>query len=402
MESNKNTEVLNEDTSDANEPLQKSGGETAVSFDELESLHERLDKTAKSAKTDSSEKTAKTKEDTKVETASKESKETDSVEGKEAAQDTNDKVPGEKKELKKEEKVPTYKVKQGEQTLDLRDDALVKIKVNDKLVEVPFKEIRENYAGKVAWNRKFEEVAKKDKVVTENAQIFTKAVGEITETMKSDPYTAFLKTAEYGGLDKNEVQKQFLAQVLDAVEKLQKMSPEEKVQYEKDLEVQKYKSKADAYEQRDRQLQERQRLESEIAAQKQENELSDKEFVGAYEELVALKANRQLSQEITPSVIASFASEKRLYTTVKNFLGEIDESLIADDENVEEMVEVARNFKGKLSLAQLKDIAVEVYGSDKAKNLNKKIKKAEPTDTSKPSKKAALNANQDLWSFDQL
>jgi hypothetical protein len=396
MEESQGTQT-NEQTAEVVEPIQKVGGESAASFDELERLHD----SKKESKSKDSQADAKPKQEAKSENKKELSKEdqlkTDEIEKKEGSQ--------EQKEVKKElkdQKVATYKVKQGDQALDLRDDATVRMKINDKWEDVSFKDIRENYAGKVAWDKKFTEVDRKDKEVQKQANVLSNAMKTLVETSKTDPYAAFLQTIEYAGLDPQEVQVKFLAQVMDSVDKFQKMSEGERKEYEKQLEIDKYKKKAESYESREKQQEELRRTQEELVTLQKEYDLKDEDISQAYEELVSMKTKNEIKGEITPKLLADFANDKRLYKAIGEFLTEIDESLLDNDGAVEELASVYKANKG-LSLEKLKEIAIEVYGSDKAKTLNRKIKKSMPTDTSKPqARKEAINPNVEAITFDQL
>ncbi len=161
----------------------------------------------------------------------------DKRDGEEAEGDREDgdKVEETKTDAKLEGK--TIRLKEGDKSVDINEEATVPVKVNGKKQFVPMKELLSNYSGKVAFDKKFEEIEttkkefsqEREKFESEKQVVvdhFSKIGGMLQSALtdpESDPVAAMKYLVEISGNDVLKFEKRLVEHYSNIVHSFDEM-----------------------------------------------------------------------------------------------------------------------------------------------------------------------------------
>lgn len=148
----------------------------------------------------------------------------DDAEGRDTGPKGEKKAPDKKAnaEAKPEEAKPTpkpksHKYRSGEETKEIASDSLFTVTVDGKKEDVPFQELVNNYSGKVAYGKKFEDLTKREKEHTQSVQTLTSHVQKLYENAQKDPESAFDWLADLTKQDPVELKANMMKQQVEQV-----------------------------------------------------------------------------------------------------------------------------------------------------------------------------------------
>lgn len=335
------------------EPIVKQGGSAAISDDEIEVL--------------SSEPTADKKETVKKELKAK-SKEPGSESGSDTAKKDikdagKDNAEGQQVSLK------TLKIKNGDTDLDLREDAIVPVKIDGKVTQVPIKDLLAEFSGKTDWTRKYQDLHNdKTKFYTERDTI----TGRINDFYRlsveeKNPRMAIELLAESMGADPQEVWQNLMAPIKEAMKNAPQLSPEELAANETKEELEYYRRR-DALRKADTEkARENESLISRIKETQAKHSMNPEQFKQCYDDMVQ-EAKRSGFDEknLTPEMVGEYFQIVDRRSKVQGFVLETYKDSDKQTEIEAQLYETWQK-NPEFSLDDLKDIASEVFGSPKAK-----------------------------------
>jgi hypothetical protein len=400
-------ESVNESTAEipSSEKLELAGGENPVSFDELETIHRYHDQKQKEGK--ASEKKAQTKdaEDKKESRTGQSNKagDDDSAGKKESgtAQDEDSKEATADKEETKPP-VKTLKAKAGDQELDLALNTLIPAKVAGKEVEVTLEDLRNNYAGKVAWSEEFSKLGTEKQKFTEEKTSLMNDLTEIFNLSQKDGVSALMKMAEFSGMNPLEWRQNFMNVLLPQLENYLSLDETERNAVESQFEKDYWKQQAESQRERQHQEQSFKQFESHVSQLQQTHQVNPDLFAKTFFELEKLQKAGQLNREITPEFVIEIVNAERVYDAVSEVFEELKLDLASDEKDkvFKDLSEIAER-NPELTASDLKEIAREVWGKHKAQNLSRKIQKAKG-EKSAQAPKRAMNPGHEPLTFDDL
>lgn len=376
---------VNTPTTNVAEPVQGSG---VTDFDELETL-EKLGKQAKKDAAAAKAKDAPKGDGDYEQDASKSEKK--------EAKETKEQKPKDQKEQKdsgKPKKV--YKFKSGESELELTPDGLIEVMVDGKPAPIQFQELVNNYAGKVAWEKRFSELdrdrkgfyADRDSIVTTLNQFHRLAVQD------GDPIAALRFVAKALGGDPEAVEQQYLERSEKFAAEMAGKSPEEirAIRAEQRLAARAKLDKAESESQQDAQM--RADLEARVSKVLETTGYQPEDFRQGYEDLKAHGV-----KEITPEKVGEYLSEVKAMSAIGEALSEVAPSL--EGQKLQKAMSDLRDQQKKYDLSNedLKDIAKQVYGDiSKAARLGKKIE----SQAKSGHHQRAMNPQSEPISWDEI
>lgn len=395
-------EQINEQTADIQEKIEVHGGEQFSNFDELEALQTKAG--ALETKTEGEPKAEETEEAKEEEPKGKEDPNRPDPT---AEEDPGDEDEGEEdlpaaakdEDASQDEGKPAkiFKVKDGESEIDLKADALIPVKVDGKVEQVSIQDVLENYSGKASLTRKFQEFQKEREDFDDDRKVIQGTLDEFHKLASEaqDPTAAIDFLGEIMGLDMRQYWDDVMGYLSAENEKLAGMTEDERAQYKiqrdnefqaKQLERQKLEFEKERT---------RTSLESRLQQIQTNLEVSPSEYSEFYFEI--LENGKVPEEEITPELVGEYIEGARAYDQLENLIGEVNPELDNPHDAVEELQRVKQAYP-EFGLEELKEYAVEVFGSQRTRNLSRKLKKSQPTDTNRVPKKQSVEA----WDFDQI
>lgn len=214
---------------------------------------------------------------------------------------------------KQKESPKLYKFKNGEAEVSIPSDLKIQVKINGKDEDVTFEELRNEYSGKVAWSRKYNELDKERKTFyTEKGQLNSglKDIHKMATT--GNPQGAIFKIAEAIGAEPVKVWKDLVEQI-NAVMGV-KPDPEAMKAQEKDWELNYLKGKNETEKANGLRQQELAQTETEVKAIQETHQVDNQTFVKAYDELCEEANKKGIDvNTITPAMVGEYIEITKIY-----------------------------------------------------------------------------------------
>lgn len=273
--------------------------------------------------------------------------------------------------------------------LALTETTTLEHRIDGKVTKVPLKDLVENFAGKVAWDRKMQEVAGQRKEVGEKAvelgQREERHRGLINDmhknVMEGKTYAAVQNLIDMTGakLDARQYINELRAQILAQAKEMEKMSPEQRAFYEQQEEFDYKRARHDRDVQRLNQEQAQRAFQDRVAKAIETSGASTEEYVQTLEYM--RQAYPKLGRDpktITPEDVAAQINDKRDWETVKEAMDAVDPELVKDEKLWQSMV--VQKQLHNWTLEELRDIFQRATSEKRSKTLSRKVAKA-PTAT---------------------
>lgn len=391
------------------EPIEVNGGESAVTFDDLE----RVESQAKAAKRaekdtvkDAVKETVKAMDKSKKDDSDKDgkkdsAKETDSEE-EDDSEEAGKKEAKSKVEKPAEKEKKSLKGKLGNKEIDLDPDTVLSVKVNGKDEAVSLRDLQRNYGGKVEWEKRFTEIDKERKVFNSKVEGASQKIKAIFE--ETDPEMRLFKMAEFAGKDPVEVRSKFLADNMELLEKYYSMTEDERIADARDFENRILKQKLEFKEKDEARRNTQAALQTKIQNLGTTHQIPEESFWSRFDELQALKTQGTLSQKITPEFVVETIQKERLWESANEILENAQVEMNADQRShaLIELVDIS--YSQGLSSKEVKEIAEEMWGkSARTSVVESKLEEQEELRTGrKGTKKAEYSGDNEALFFSDL
>lgn len=332
---------------------------------------------------------------------------------------TSETVEGEPSEDQEPEEVRFYSAKltSGE-TLEIPDDATFKVKVNGRFRTVTFKDLKNHHAGQVAWDSKYQELAKeRQKIRTEienherGLRLLNHHVAKMTEAAQGgDIETTIRLLGDMMGRDPREIMDTYLEGFEKFYSEMSDMTEEQRELYLL-KKRQQYKEEQDQKKSdEDKKQEEALALARELEEYQQKYDILDSELTEAFEALVESKGGE--ASQVTVPEIVSLALDSRILSNVDTAAQEVGVKL--DDENrwyAFSVIKASEDRGGTpLELADYVEIIRASFGDDEnvvegkaGETLSRKVAQSGKTSTTpkrnqqKPVTVSGADSLESLW-----
>lgn len=357
-------------TANVSQPIEAGGGESPVSWEQLESVSNFQSEVAKN----------EAKEEIKAEKAAERelgTKAKDKSEDAESKADrkANSKEPKAKDEETREKQAESkrLKIQHGEEAFDLPLDAKFPVKIDGKVEQVTLSELQARYSQQKHLDKIYTDY-KKEKAAFEQERGTMKSMVEKVHDLlvnKKD-LRGFIETvAEPLGLDPTQVYQDTLSQMEAKFEEAQLLSPEERKARALEEELSYYRRKQEEAKQAQTTAKARQELETTVESVMQKTGMDKAAFVKSYDELVQLGFK---PDDLSAEQIGSYYRNMQTITQIETRLGEKNPELAQDQALVEKLATLA--IQTQATPAEIDQVIEQLYESESEKKLAKKINKS--------------------------
>lgn len=382
--------------------------ENTLSFDEIESLtSEKTDAEAleeAKAEVQKAEEAPSTKEDKNITNQTKTESEKPK-EGKDLEQadldDHDSRVDALAEEATEElvEELKMLKAKRGDNEYEMPEDAVFNIKVDGEDMEVSLTDLRNNFAGKVPWDKRYQQLSQEKQDFNKEKTLIERYVNEFSDLVgKGDRMGAMEYLASLSGQNPLEFRKALREQILREHQEYLSMDETQRALYEKDEELKFVKKVQESESQRRADEEADYALKKQLTEIQEAHNISDKDLLDAYDELAA-----HYDGEITPEIIGEYHVRKTAFGTAEEVLSMIDEKLASDETVIQDVAEaiVEHNITDFDDLEEVIRDAYDIPKEAKKKAGSKKAEKAakEPKKEEKPK---TQHTEVDAFFFDDL
>lgn len=363
------------------EPVVVNGGDSPVSWDAFESLHEQA-----SAKKESAPKKQKKEEITEESQPVK-------AESKKVS-DKKDAEPIEKSAAP----AKILKLKSGEQTLDIAADAMVPVKIDGKTTHVPLQEAINRYSQQSHLDKVYNTYKAEKQSFESERESISKALNKSYDLLVNQKdLRGFMEHfGEALGLDAQRLYDDAVTKIKAQAEELSALTPEERKLRELEEENKYYRSRMDAKKQEVEQAKSMQQLESQVTKVLESNGMTKEDLVNSWDELVELGYEKE---SITPEFIAKYHGNRKKISFIEETLKGISPELASDQSVIEELATNAITLDA--SQEEILEAIKELYGDDSVQKLNKKINRSMRANA-QGGAKAVKNPGSDPLFFDDI
>jgi len=293
--------------------------------------------------------------------------------------------------------------KYGEEEQKIAEDTMFSQKVEGEEVDVSLKDLLDNYAGKVPYDKRFNELnmSKKEyetskKEYDEEVEYINSYIGEFASKMKEGKAVEALGfLAEFAGMKPHEFKQQLIQNLAPEVDRRRALSPDqlqaEGLQEENKYLMQKREEEKTQFEQQ----QAYKELEQQIGQLTQSHGISEEEFDQGYAEL----AETNLKDQLNPELIVNYLRHKTAFTQADTIINEIAPSLSSND-MVINSVEKLIFDNPEMSKDQIGEMVREVYGKEHMKASKAVSKKIQSKSIEQPVR--TLADLEDIVDFDDI
>lgn len=366
----------------APEPIVISGGDSPASWDELDSI------------------TAKPKAEPKPKEA-KEPKEAK----KEPKEEKDEKVEVKGSKDKKEEGIEKpltpaklLKLKNGETTLDVSPDALVPVKIDGKVIEIPLQEAINRYSQQSHLDKLYKTYKTEKDGFEKQRDLMSKALERSQDLLvnKKDLRGFLEYISEAMGVDGDQIYQETVGSLQKQLEELSTLSPEERKIRELEQEVTRFKGRKEAEVQAQQMAKSRAALEGQVNQVMQKHGMDKAALVKAWDELTELGHN---VDDITPEFLGAYYANTQKISAIEAKLAEISPDLAKDTAAVESLATFA--IQTDASSADIEEAIAQLYGKSPERKLSEKIEKNQKASAQKGSR-AQKNPGSDPLFFDDI
>jgi hypothetical protein len=275
-------------------------------------------------------------------------------------------------------------------------ESQLEVTVDGKKETVAIKDLMQNYSGKQAWDKKFNEINKVKQEYETNVNHITKAVNQMSKkAMSGDAIGAIADLADLMGADPAKVVTDLRKQFLGDIEKYKDLTPEQIEKEQLALENKLYKEQKERAQTESQRQAEYQAVNQKLDAVQKQYGLNDETFYEAYAEMVKLDPTQK--DNITPEAVGRY---HQLVSKQNQLAETLQESGLEGPTLQKAFTDLYDVWKANpdFKLDDIKDIASQVYGIKGSRALTRKLEKSKPTNTAKVSE----SRKKDPVTFDDI
>lgn len=255
----------------------------------------------------------------------------------------------EKAEKKAEKEIKKLKAKYGEDIFELHPETLIPHKVDGKVEEIPVKELLNSYAGKVAYDKRFQELDVEKKTYAKEKQEWAAKTKEIdsfvteffTKAQSGQAMEALQMLAAGVGQDPLEFTRNIKASILREYETYANMTEEERRKHDVQQEVEYYERQIAQKKEKFTQYQEREVEMKNIEKFCANYNVSFEQFEQTYNNLVQSLIDQGVNpQTLRVQDVEKYYVDNIAYSAASNSLG----NLRPEWQNRAEIVEIVANY----------------------------------------------------------
>ena len=388
--------ALNVETASVQEPIEVVGGSTPVSFDEMEAVtnwKSRITKNEPEVKTANRRKEEGDDLDEVLSAKAEKTEKADNPEKKEAKAEKSDK---EEKAAKNTQAEPqkALKFKVGDKEVELAASAVVPVKVNGKVTDVPIQEVINRYSQQKHLDDIYRtyktEKAQFDTERQKISDVISKSYEMLSQKKDLRGFVEYMSEAL--GVDGQKLYSDAVEQIRQAFEEESTLTPEERRLKQLESENQFYRQRVESERTAKTEAAKTKALETQVDQIIQTHGMDKATFVKAYDELVQTGIE---AAKVTPEMVGKYYANTKIISKIESRLSDINPDA-ATEQNIEKLATLA--IQTGASEQEIEEVIQQLYANEAEKKLAKKINKTLKAKASEGPKRAG----SDPLFFDDL
>ena len=299
------------------------------------------------------------------------------------------------------------KEESGEQREEQAEESLIEVKVDGEIQKVPLQELKNNYAGKVAYDKKFSEINKERQEVTAERDSLEQEIQSINEYVNDlgakmrdvSMLEGLYEIASLNNIGPHQVKKAIIAELLPEINRMAELDPQQlELEFQRqELEYNKEMQQRD-YEKMQARQAEEERTRNE-AALIESSGINNEEYVEAQQFLNARKD--ELGEEITPELTIQYAKFAKAEGRAVDIVSKFDNGNHAENEDiVNGTIDIILDYP-HFTDEDINEVLASVYSKAQQEAVEEKIEKVTgKSNQSKPKKKEEVMQEDNGYDLD--
>jgi hypothetical protein len=320
-----------------------------------------------------------------------------------------------KEKLAEQKAKKAFKGRAGDKELELDEDAEFTVKIDGQDVTVKASDLFGNYSGKVAWDKRFNELNLQKRAHLSETNKLNSVKGQIREIFsEKDPNLRLFKMAQLSGVSPVDFRKNFFDQMIPEVEKYIVMTDDERKARDLEFENSFLKYQADAAQKSLTDQQAVQELDKKVKTLTRQAGITTEQFHSTLEELVSStdeKTRATLEREgkfahgyPTPEFIVEIIQKESLWSAAESALEGVKTEWNPQEKSQKLFQLVEDAFRNGIKADDMAEVVSEIWGKARAKRIVERVERErqEHFEGKKPVNHGSFQGHGDAWSFDQL
>lgn len=303
------------------------------------------------------------------------------------------------------------KFKAGEQAVELAEDAVVEWKVDGKVTPIKARDLLDNYAGKVAYDRKFQSLDSERRTFESGRENQRKLVTEMYEfTKQGKMFEAVSRLVNATGI-KVDV-RTYLKDTRDALaaqaQQLAKMSPEQRESYELKEERDYLSAQYEELNQQRKAEEAQKAFQTRLSTVAEQNGITFDDLAQQMEQLKQWSRNNNSDPEaITPEYVVEHRKNIRAYEVARDAIAAVEPELkrgnvITDEARWDKLAELVKAHPS-IDQEEFVEMYKKTRQKEQSKAVAKKLKDAPVSTTAKAAlQKPKADPNADALDFTKI
>lgn len=281
---------------------------------------------------------------------------------------------GQDKSTENQTPVKTLKLKHGDSELELPLDLKIPYKADGEDREITLEEIRNEFAGKTSWDRRFRELDQNRKKFLQERDAFTEKVQPFIKMSKENPMEAIFHLVDSFGGNSHSFYKELRNSLIPKVEEYSLMSDAEKRAHDASLEAEFLRKQNESIIRKQADRESKEQLIRKATELKEAHGISEEQFASGFRELARLaeKGLVEVGEEgLTVERVIAFQRVKPYADRATKLLSSVSPELSKDAENIKDITEYLMDAPG-VSDEEVVSLIREASGI-KAKQISRQI-----------------------------
>jgi len=313
----------------------------------------------------------------------------------EAVEEVNKEEGEDNEESEETDEVESSETDVDNEPSDANDEDLHKITVDGEEVEVSLQDLKDNFAGKEAWDKKFTELNTEREQFQAQQDTFNnnaKQFQELATTGKAQE--ALDLVCELAGLDRNQFVENYVSQLAPQIAEHLELSPEEREQRALKQQVEHYKTREERRQEQQTLFAQQTELKNQVQSVLETHQIGADRFEELQKELIEFGV-----ENLTPETVGQYHVMITHQDAAVEVLKDINPDLVKDKSAMDYLISLQQNNPG-IKQEELKARAEKAFVDALAERVKSDSKATKPK--KKGSSKATKKPAKEILTFEDL
>lgn len=277
-----------------------------------------------------------------------------------------------------------------EKEVELSPDSQIEVKIDGKVEKVSLQDLKNNYSGKIAFDKKFTQLDREKKELEGEIGKINKFIDELGQTMNRSMLEGFFKVGELKGIAPHQIKQKLIQELIPEIDRLEAMDEDQRRLESEREELNYNRKKHESEVARLKQEQAQRDLRAKIDSIRETHNIDETEWDNAVHQL---DTRLPKNEEITPKMVGEFVVYERARASTEEALKTFDNGKYLQDGEVVKQLHAVIMQNPDLTPSDIQDVLSKAFNSVAKDEVEAKVKKtveAKPTSTQEKKEESSL------------